>query len=176
MCEGSGTLFNTPGRPDWAQACSLAGNMGCMRGRPFSRRLEVWCSRQSCHCSCAGLRNGAFFLEPRPFFFTHVMGVSAYMLGRSILMKAVGMWHWEVHFCASRCTSLRNIPVFLTTANWSLLRPEPSILALHTCLSVHMADMSMRMLAAIEHIAGMWHWEGNLSSASFTLQRLWCQA
>ena len=35
-------------------------------------------------------------MKPRPFFFAHVMGIRAYMLGRSILMKAVGMWHWEV--------------------------------------------------------------------------------
>jgi len=35
-------------------------------------------------------------VKPRPFFFAHVMGIRAYMLGRSILMKAVGMWHWEV--------------------------------------------------------------------------------
>ena len=45
---------------------------------------------------CAGLRNGAFYVTPRPFFFLHVMGIRAYMLGRSIVMKAVGMWHWEV--------------------------------------------------------------------------------
>lgn len=45
----------------------------------------------------AGLRNGAYFVKPRPFFFTHVVGIRAYMLGRSIVMKAVGMWHWEVH-------------------------------------------------------------------------------
>ena len=32
VSQGSGTLTHTPGRPDWAQACSLAGNMGCMRG------------------------------------------------------------------------------------------------------------------------------------------------
>ena len=44
----------------------------------------------------AGLRNGAYFVKPRPFFFTHVVGIRAYMLGRSIAMKAVGMWHWEV--------------------------------------------------------------------------------
>ena len=44
----------------------------------------------------AGLRNGAYFVKPRPFFFTHVVGIRAYMLGRCIVMKAVGMWHWEV--------------------------------------------------------------------------------
>ncbi len=44
----------------------------------------------------AGIRNGAYFVKPRPFFFTHVVGIRAYMLGRSIVMMAVGMWHWEV--------------------------------------------------------------------------------
>ncbi len=37
-------------------------------------------------------------MAPRPFFFSHVMGIRAYMLGRSIVMKAVGMWHWEVQY------------------------------------------------------------------------------
>lgn len=46
-----------------------------------------------CH---AGLVNGAFYVKPRPFFFAHIIGIRAYMQGRSILMKAVGMWHWEV--------------------------------------------------------------------------------
>ena len=105
------------------QSC---GQNGLHEGESCSRCLDVWCSRQLCHCSGAGLRNGAFFLEPRPFFFTHVMGVSAYMLGRSILMKAVGMWHWEVRFCASLCMSLCNILVISTTANQSLLRSKPS--------------------------------------------------
>ncbi len=55
----------------------------------------------TCH---AGLVNGAFYVKPRPFFFAHIIGIRAYMQGRSILMKAVGMWHWEVGIlvCCSR--------------------------------------------------------------------------
>lgn len=44
----------------------------------------------------AGLRNGAFYVEPRPVFFAHMMGIRAALPSRAIVMKALGMWHWEV--------------------------------------------------------------------------------
>jgi hypothetical protein len=44
----------------------------------------------------AGLRNGAFYVEPRPVFFAHMMGIRAALPNRAIVMKALGMWHWEV--------------------------------------------------------------------------------
>ena len=52
---------------------------------------------KSCMHGDAGLRNGAFYVEPRPVFFAHMMGIRAPLKARPIVMKALGMWHWEVH-------------------------------------------------------------------------------
>lgn len=52
-------------------------------------------------------------MKPRPFFFAHVIGIRAYMLGRSIVMKAVGMWHWEVRQTPGdqKCLSSMHAPM-----------------------------------------------------------------
>ena len=71
-------------------------------------------------------------MKPRPFFFAHVMGIRAYMLGRSILMKAVGMWHWEVRHSLLVIHTLRRKYriIYVKSSRSSLHMPWASE---HTC-------------------------------------------
>lgn len=57
---------------------------------------------------CAGLRNGAFHVEPRPVFFSHMMGLRAALPARAIVMKALGMWHWEARTCRPHAPHMPN--------------------------------------------------------------------
>ena len=58
-----------------ASACLLqSGSLGI----PFNLSRQV---------SCAGPINGTLCLTPQPPLFAHVLGIWAYMLGRSILMR-----------------------------------------------------------------------------------------
>ncbi|CAL8471215.1 g10757 [Coccomyxa elongata] len=101
-----------------------------------------------------GLRNGAFYVEPRPVFFAHMMGIRAALPSRAIVMKALGMWHWEVVRMLEEVGFQAGSP--LAERKVLAFAPEALPLRLDTEQQVRAALMGLLQLAVLSGRVPVW--------------------